>query len=60
MKKKQVNLQPKLVLDKMVVASLVNEPEKIVGGAIISRPNTLCLTINYTVCNTVCGNQICA
>nr|WP_295876336.1 hypothetical protein [uncultured Chitinophaga sp.] len=60
MKKKQVNLKRKLILEKNVIASL-EQPEKIIGGAaVISRPNTLCITINYTICITVCNDQNCA
>lgn len=61
MKKKQVNLKSKLILEKMVIASQVRQPENVVGGAAaVSRTNTICITINYTVCNTVCENQNCA
>ncbi|RBL88147.1 hypothetical protein [Chitinophaga flava] len=61
MKKKQVHLKKKLILEKMVIASLVRQPEQVVGGAaFISQANTVCNTINYTVCNTVCENHACA
>ncbi len=61
MKKKKLHLEKKLVFDKTVVASLIQQPEQIIGGAAyISMANTLCNTINYTVCNTVCQNHACA
>ncbi|MBV8253408.1 MAG: hypothetical protein JO154_12440 [Chitinophaga sp.] len=61
MKKKQINLEKKLTLKKMPIASMVQQPEQILGGAaLMSQPNTLCATINYTICNTVCLGHSCA
>ncbi|WP_167020472.1 hypothetical protein [Chitinophaga sp. Cy-1792] len=56
MKKKQVHLEKKLMLEKMIVASMVKQPGKIVGGAGRDTQNTVC----YTICATVCLGHACA
>ena len=59
MKKKKVNLG-KLSLDKEQVATL-SQQTQIAGGATnVSACHPTCLTMNYTICITVCNGNNCA
>lgn len=59
MKKKKVMLG-KLVLNKELLVTLSQQNEIAGGATNVSACHPLCLTMNYTVCVTVCNQQICA